>query len=157
MSKKIDKDFKLLQKNKKAYFNYEIVEDFECGIALVGTEVKSIREGRFSFGDSYIKIKKNSLILTGFTIQPYKNGSIFNHEPLRERNLLAHKQEVKKMRRKVEEKGMTLIVTQVYIKKNLIKVQVSLAKGKTTYDKKNTIKEKDMKKAMAREIKESFR
>ncbi len=151
------KDYKLLQKNKKAYFNYEIIEDFECGIALKGTEVKSMREGRFSFGDSYITIEGNLLKLIGFTIQPYKMGSHFNHESMATRFLLAHKQEIKKMKRKVDEKQMTLVPTKIYLKKNLIKVQVSLCKGKTTYDKKNAIKEKDMKKAMAREIKDRFK
>ena len=98
--------FKLIQKNKKAYFNYEIIEELECGMALVGTEVKSVRMGRVSFGDSYIVIKDGTLNLIGFTIQPYSHGSVFNHQGDRKRVLLAHKQEIKKFNRKHEKKKL---------------------------------------------------
>ncbi len=144
---------KLLLKNKKAFFNYEMVETIECGIALEGTEVKSMREGKFSFTDSYVVIEKNQLILLQFTIQPYKQGSIFNHEPERKRKLLAHKQEIKRLKRKVDEKGLTLVPTKVYLKNNLIKMEVGLAKGKALHDKKNVIKERDLKKDAKRELK----
>src|SRR3989339_1669456 len=133
---------KILQTNKKAYFNYEVVEDFECGVALQGTEVKSIRMSRFSFGDSYVKITAKGLVLVAMHISQYAHGSINNHEPERDRRLLVHKQEIKRMKRKVDEKGMTLVPTQVYLKGNLVKVRISLCRGKQEHDKRNTIKER---------------
>ena len=143
----------ILQTNKKAYFNYEVVEDFECGISLVGTEVKSIRANRFSFGDSYVKIVNNSLFLVSLHVSAYTNASIENHVIERERRLLAHKQEIKRMKRKVDEKGMTLIPTQVYMKGNLVKVRVSVCRGKQAHDKRNSIKERDVKRDIRRELK----
>ena len=144
---------KVLQTNKKAYLNYEVVEDFEAGISLQGSEVKSIRQGRFSFRDSYVKITDKGLILVSLHISRYKQSSIHNHDPDRDRQLLVHKQEIKKMRRQVEEKGMTLIPTQVYLKGNLIKVRVSLCRGKQAHDKRHAIKERDMKRDLRREMK----
>lgn len=148
---------KILQKNKKAYFNYEILENLECGIVLVGTEVKSIKAGKFSFKDSYVKIVKNSLILKEFAIQPYSMAANFNHEIDVPRTLLAHKSEIKRLQRKVKEKGFTLIPTLVYLKKNYIKVQVSVCRGKSNYDKKNVIKERDIKKQSQREMRDYFK
>lgn len=136
--------FKLIQKNKKAYFNYEIIEELECGIALQGTEVKSVRDGKCSFSDSYIIIKDMDLILIGFLIQPYTHGNIFNHKTDRKRQLLAHKQEIKKFQRRVNEKGFTLVPLEIYLKGNLIKMKIGLAKGKNVHDKKEAIKEKDL-------------
>lgn len=153
MSKLDNKDYKLLQKNRKAFFNYEIVETLECGISLVGTEVKSIREGRFSFTDSYVVIENGRLVLLQFTIQPYKQGSIFNHEPGRKRVLLAHKPEIKRLKRKVDEKGLALVPIKLYLKNNLVKVEIGLGKGKALHDKKNTIKERDLSRDAKREIK----
>ncbi len=144
---------KILQTNKKAYFNYEVVEDFECGIALQGTEVKSIRMSRFSFGDSYVKITAKGLVLVAMHISQYAHGSINNHEPERDRRLLVHKQEIKRMKRKVDEKGMTLVPTQVYLKGNLVKMRISLCRGKQEHDKRNTIKDRDMKRDLRRELK----
>ncbi|PKL29549.1 MAG: SsrA-binding protein [Spirochaetae bacterium HGW-Spirochaetae-2] len=144
---------KILQTNKKAYFNYEVVEDFECGVALQGTEVKSIRMSRFSFGDSYVKITAKGLVLVAMHISQYAHGSINNHEPERDRRLLVHKQEMKRMKRKVDEKGMTLVPTQVYLKGNLVKVRISLCRGKQEHDKRNTIKDRDMKRDLRRELK----
>lgn len=147
-------EIKTLQTNKKAYFNYEILEDLEAGIALAGTEVKSIRSGRFSFVDSYVKIENNEMVLIGFTIQPYDKGSIFNHVSDRNRRLLVHKQEIKRLRRKVEEKGLTLVPTKVYLKGNLVKVQVSLCRGKALHDKKEAIKERDINRQAQREARD---
>jgi SsrA-binding protein len=144
---------KLLNKNKKAFFNYEMVETLECGMSLEGTEVKSMREGRFSFTDSYVVIENGQLLLLQFTIQPYKQGSIFNHNPDRKRKLLAHKSEIKRLKRKVDEKGLTLVPTKVYLKNNIIKMEVGLARGKALHDKKNVIKERDLKKDAQRELK----
>ncbi len=145
--------YTLLQKNKKAFFNYEIVEDFECGIALEGTEVKSLRANRFSFGDSYVKIVNGSLILVSLHISAYSHASIQNHVIERDRRLLAHKSEIKRMKRKIDEKGMTLIPTKIYLKGNLVKVQISLCRGKQDHDKRNTIKERDVKRDIRREMK----
>ncbi|MBO7349043.1 MAG: SsrA-binding protein SmpB [Spirochaetales bacterium] len=147
-------EIKTLQTNKKAYFNYEVLEDLEAGIALAGTEVKSIRSGRFSFVDSYVKIENNEMVLIGFTIQPYDKGSIFNHVSDRNRRLLVHKQEIKRLRRKVEEKGLTLVPTKVYLKGNLVKVQVSLCRGKALHDKKEAIKERDINRQAQREARD---
>lgn len=145
---------KILQKNKKAFFNYELVESLECGIVLEGTEVKSIRGGKFSFGDSYVRITDGHLILKGFHISTYSFGSINNHEPDRDRVLLASRQEIKRLKRKVDEKSLTLIPTKVYFKGSLIKVEISLGRGKKLHDKRNTIKERDSKRDAQRAIKE---
>ncbi|MXI86171.1 SsrA-binding protein SmpB [Sphaerochaeta halotolerans] len=146
--------FKLLQKNKKAYFNYEVIEDLECGIALAGTEVKSLRGGRFSFSDSYVTVDKNGLTLVGLTIQPYTHGNINNHEPNRNRRLLAHKSEIKRLKRKVDEKGFTLVPTSIYLKGNLVKVQISLCRGKQLHDKRAVVKERDLNRDTRRELKQ---
>ncbi|MCQ2411711.1 MAG: SsrA-binding protein SmpB [Sphaerochaetaceae bacterium] len=147
-------EIKTLQTNKKAYFNYEVLEDLEAGMSLEGTEVKSLRAGRFSFTDSYVKIENGEMWLIGFTIQPYDKGSIFNHEPNRNRRLLVHKQETKRLRRKVEEKGLTLVPTKVYLKGNLMKMQVSLCRGKALHDKKDAIKERDLNRQAQRDARD---
>lgn len=147
-------DFKLIQKNKKAYFNYEIIEELECGMALVGTEVKSVREGKCSFSDSYIIVKDGQLVLIGFLIQPYSHGNIFNHQSDRKRSLLAHKQEIKKFQRKVNEKGFTLVPLEIYLRGNLVKMKIALARGKNVHDKKEAIKERDAKIDARRELRE---
>lgn len=146
--------FKPIQRNKKAFFNYEIVEKLECGISLSGTEVKSVREGKVSFGDSYIEADSKGLVLIGLTIQPYTFGNLNNHDPKRNRRLLAHKTEIKHLRRKVEERGFTLVPTEIYLKGNLVKVQIALCRGKNVRDKKETIKERDQQRAVRRELKE---
>ena len=146
--------FKPLQKNKKAYFNYEVIEDLECGISLAGTEVKSLREGRFSFSDSYVTVSDRALTLVGLTIQPYTHGNINNHEPTRNRRLLAHKSEIKRLKRKVDEKGFTLVPTSIYLKGNLVKVQVSLCRGKQLHDKRAAVKERDLNRDVRRELKQ---
>lgn len=147
-------NIKLIQKNKKAYFNYEMLEELECGMALVGTEVKSIREGKCSFSDSYVVIKNGELVLIGFLIQPYSHGNIFNHEASRNRKLLAHRIEIKKFQRKVNEKGLTIVPLEIYLKGNLVKMKIALARGKNVRDKKEAIKEKDMKIDARRQLKE---
>ncbi len=135
---------KILLINKKARFNFFIEETLECGIELQGTEVKSLRENRFSFGDAYARIKDGQLYLVGFHISPYPFGNLHNHEPERERKLLAHKEEIKKLRRKVEEKGFTLVPIKVYLKNGLIKVELGICRGKKLYDKRETIKQRDL-------------
>ena len=132
---------KLIQKNKKAFFNYEIIEELEVGISLVGTEVKSVREGKCSFSDSYIVPKNGSLMLIGFLIQPYTHGNIFNHKTDRTRRLLAHKMEIKKFTRKVNERGFTIVPLEIYLKGNV-------------RDKKEAIKERDMNRDTRRQLRE---
>lgn len=145
---------KLLQKNKKAFFNYEIIETMECGIALKGSEVKSLRKNAFSFTDAYVKFdKQDNLILEGFHIAAYSHGTIENHEPDRPRVLLAHSQEIKRLKRKVAERGFTLVPTKVYLKNSLIKVEIGLARGKKKHDKREAIKEKDLKRESDRAMK----
>lgn len=153
MAKTEKSEYKLCMTNRKAYFNYEVLEDIECGISLQGTEVKSIRANRFSFGDSYARIIDGSLFLIGLTIQPYATSGIFNHQPDRQRRLLVHKQEIKRLRRKIEEKGFTLVPTKVYFKGNLIKVQISLCRGKQLHDKRQAIKDRDLEREAQRELK----
>ena len=145
---------KLIQKNKKAYFNYEIIEELECGMALVGTEVKSIREGKCSFSDSYVICKNNTLTLIGFLIQPYTHGNIFNHQTDRKRTLLAHKREIKKFQRKVNERGLTIVPLEIYIKVNLVKMKIALARGKNVHDKKEAIKERDARIDQRRQLRD---
>ena len=152
---------KLIQKNNKAYFNYEILEELETGIALVGTEVKSVREGKCSFSDSYIVPKNGSLILIGFLIQPYSHGNIFNHKTDRnrvlldhKRRLLAHKQEIKKFTRKVNERGLTIVPLEIYLKGNLVKMKIALARGKNVRDKKDAIRERDLNRDARRQLRE---
>jgi SsrA-binding protein len=139
-----DEHVKLLLLNKKARFNFFIDETLECGIELQGTEVKSLRENRFSFGDSYARIKDGQLYLIGFHISPYPFGNLHNHEPERERKLLVHKEEIRKLRKKVEEKGFTLVPIKVYLKNGLIKVELGICRGKKLYDKRETIKQRDL-------------
>ena len=139
-----DTSVKLLLINKKARFNFFIDETLECGIELQGTEVKSLRENRFSFGDSYARIKDGQLYLVGFHISPYPFGNLHNHEPDRDRKLLVHKEEIRKLRKKVEEKGFTLVPIKVYLKNGLIKVELGICRGKKLYDKRETIKQRDL-------------
>lgn len=145
-------DIKILAVNKKARFLYYVDESMECGIALQGTEVKAMRNAMFSFTDAYAKIENDELLLQSFHISPYAFGNMFNHDPDRVRKLLVHKSEIKKLRRKVEQKGFTLIPLKFYLKKGLIKMELGICKGKDIRDKRNTIKDRDLKRDSAREI-----
>ena len=148
------KDRKEIQRNRKAFFNYEMIEELECGIELVGTEVKSVREGKCSFSDSYVIVKNGELMLVGFLIQPYSHGNIFNHKTDRTRRLLAHKEEIKKFERKVNEKGLTIVPISIYLKKNKVKMEIALARGKNVRDKKDAIKERDLQREARRTVRE---
>jgi SsrA-binding protein len=149
---------KIVASNKKAYFNYEIVESLEAGIALLGSEVKSIREGRVSLKDSYAEIKNGEVFLLHMNVSPYEQANIFNHEPLREKKLLLHRQEIKRLIGKIREKGYTLIPTKVILnEKGKVKVEVSLAKGKRTYEKKRAIKERELEREVRAELKRRVR
>ena len=132
-------------KNKKAYFNYFIEEEYEAGIALFGSEIKSVRLGSVNIKDSYVRIKNNEMYIINAYIAKYETGSIFNHDEYRERKLLLHKKEIIKISEKVSKEGYTLIPLKVYIKGNKAKVLVGLCKGKKLYDKRESMKEKDMK------------
>jgi SsrA-binding protein len=149
---------KIVASNKKAYFNYEIIESLEAGIALLGSEVKSIREGRVSLKDSFAEIKNGEVFLLHMNISPYEQANIFNHEPLREKKLLLHRQEIKRLIGKIREKGYTLIPTRVILNdRGKVKVEVSLAKGKRTYEKKRAIKERDLEREVRSELKKRLR
>lgn len=141
-------------RNKKARFNYEIVESFEAGITLKGTEVKSIRLKKVSIQESYAKIKSGEIFLVGMNIATYEMGNIFNHDPLRERKLLLHRHEIKRLIGKVHEKGFTLVPLRLYIKHGKVKVELGLGKGKAQYDKRKSIQQRDVERDLQREIKE---
>lgn len=143
---------KSLAVNKKARFNYSIDERMECGIELRGTEVKSMKAGKFSFTDAYGRIRDDELWLIGFHISPYEHGTIYNHDPDRDRRLLVHKQELKRLKRKVDERGFTLVPLRVYLKTGLVKVEMGLGKGKREVDKRETIKSRDVAREAEREI-----
>ena len=149
-------DSKTIAKNKKAFFNYTIVESLECGIELKGTEVKSLKEGKLSFSDSHVRIINFELILRGLHISPYTHGNIHNHDPERDRKLLAHKQEIKRIKRKVDEKGITLVPLKFYLKNGKVKVEIGLCKGKKAHDKRDSIKAKDLKREADREMRGKF-
>ena len=149
---------KSISVNKKAFFNYEIFESLEAGIALQGSEVKSIKEGRISLKDSYAEIKNSEVFLVQCHISPYEAANRFNHDPLRPRKLLLHRQEIKRLTGKIKEKGFTLVPTKVILNdKGRIKVEISLAKGKRVYEKKDVIKERDRDREMRRELKRARR
>ena len=147
---------KTLPYNRKARFNYTVLEKMECGISLVGTEVKSMREGRFNYTDSYVRIIDGELWLIGFHISEYKQGNLFNHDPDRKRRLLAHKQEIKRLRRKVDEKGYTLIPLQAYFKNGKIKLEIGICQGKKIHDKRKSIKDRDEKRSIERAFKQKL-
>ena len=149
---------KIIAKNKKAYFNYEILESLEAGISLMGSEVKSIREGRISLKESYAEIKGGEVFLTNCHISPYEASSRFNHEPLRERKLLLHRREIKRLIGKIKERGYTLVPTKVLISdQGKVKVEVSLAKGKRAYEKREAIRERDRERELRAELKKRWR
>ena len=144
---------KLIANNKKARHDYFIEDTYEAGIELFGTEVKSLRMGKCSIKESFIRIEKNEVILYGMHISPYEKGNIFNKDPLRSRKLLLHRQEINKIMGKLVTKGYTVVPLQVYLKGSLVKVEIALAKGKKLYDKREDIAKKDQKRESEREFK----
>ena len=153
MNKSSKEGIKILANNRKARYHYTVLDTLECGIELRGTEVKSMKNGQFSFSDSYAKIDKGELWLMEFHITPYDHGNQFNHEPGRARKLLIHKQEVKRLKRRVDEKGLTLVPLKFYLKRGLVKLEIGLCRGKKVYDKREEIKKQDLKRDQEREIK----
>lgn len=139
--------------NRKAKFEYEILDKFEAGIVLTGTEIKSVRNGNANIKDSYAIIKNGEVFLLNMFISEYKEGNIFNHEEDRTRKLLLHKKEILKLRDKLEVEGYTLVPLKIYFVKNKAKVLIGVAKGKKNYNKKETIKERDIKREMERNFK----
>lgn len=141
-----------IAQNKKARFDYEILDTFEAGIVLLGSEVKSIREKKVSLQEAYGKIVDMQLYLVGMNIATYERANRFNHEPMRERKLLLHKQEIKRLNGKLQEKGLALIPLKMYFKNGRVKVLLGLGKGKTKYDKRHTIQKRDADRELQREF-----
>ena len=144
---------KMIANNKKAYHDYFIEEKYEAGISLAGTEVKSLRMGKGSIKESYIRIENGEMMIYGFHISPYEKGNIFNRDPLRVRKLLVHRYEINKINGKIREKGYTLVPLQVYFKGSLVKVELGLARGKKLYDKRDDIAKKDQRRESERDFK----
>ena len=140
---------------KKAYHDFFILEKYEAGIELFGTEVKSIRMGKCSVKEAYVEIKDGEMLIVGMHISPYEKGNIFNKDPLRVRRLLLHKSEIRKLGGRNREKGFTLMPLQVYLKGSLVKVEIGLAKGKKLYDKRDDIAKKDARREAERDFKTS--
>ena len=145
--------FKLVANNKKAYHDYFIEEKYEAGVALHGTEVKSLRLGKCSIKEAFIRIERGEVFVYGMHVSPYEKGNIFNKDPLRVKKLLLHRQEINKMAGKIAEKGYTLVPLQVYFKDGLVKVEIGLAKGKKLYDKRQDIAKKDQRREAEKEFK----
>ena len=149
---------KLIANNKKVYHEYFLEEIYEAGIALHCTEVKSVRMGKCSIKESFVRIDKNGEVyIYGMHVTPYEKGNIFNKDPLRPKKLLLHKKEIQKLIGKIAEKGYTLVPVEVYLSNGLVKVQIALAKGKKLYDKRQDIAKKDMKREAQRDFKVNMR
>ncbi|MCI5953187.1 MAG: SsrA-binding protein SmpB [Lachnospiraceae bacterium] len=144
---------KLIANNKKAFHDYFIDETYEAGVALHGTEVKSMRMGKCSIKESFIRIENGEVFVYGMHVSPYEKGNIFNKDPLRVKKLLMHKYEINKLAGKIAEKGYTLVPLQVYFKEGKVKVEVGLARGKKLYDKREDIAKKDVRRETEREFK----
>ena len=136
---------KLVSNNKKAYHDYFIEEKYEAGISLAGTEVKSLRMGKCSLKESFIRVENGELFIYGMHISPYEKGNIFNKDPLRVRKLLLHRHEINRIAGQMTQKGYTIVPLQVYFKGSLVKVEIALARGKKLYDKRQDIAKKDMR------------
>lgn len=145
---------RLVAKNKKAFFNYEILESYEAGISLLGSEVKSIREGRISLKESYAEVREGEVFLLSCHISPYGPANRLNHNPLRERKLLLHRRQIKRLVGKIKERGYTLVPTKVLInERGKVKVEIGLAKGKRIHQKRDAIRERDRDREMQAELK----
>ena len=148
-----EKGSRLIANNKKAYHDYFIEETYEAGIALHGTEVKSLRMGKCSIKESFVRIENEEVYIYGMHISPYEKGNIFNRDPLRVKKLLLHKSDIRKMKGKIAEKGYTLVPLKVYFNRSLVKVEIGLAKGKKLYDKRQDIAKKDQRREAERDFK----
>ena len=149
---------KIVATNKTAYHNYEILESFEAGISLVGSEVKAIREGRISLKESYAEVRDGDIVLIKCHISPYEAANIFNHDPLRVRRLLLHKREIRRLTGKIRERGLTLVPTKVLFNdRGKVKIELGLARGKREYEKRDVLKKRDTDREIRAEIKKSLR
>ena len=148
---------KLIANNKKVYHDYFLDEKYETGVALAGTEVKSLRMGKCSIKEAFVRIENEEVWIYGMHISPYEKGNIFNKDPLRPKKLLMHKAEIRKLVGKIKEKGYTLVPVEVYFSGSLVKVEIALARGKKLYDKRADIAKKDQKREAARDLKVSLR
>ncbi len=144
---------KLVSNNKKAYHDYFIEEKYEAGISLAGTEVKSLRMGKCSLKESFIRVENGELFIYGMHISPYEKGNIFNKDPLRVRKLLLHRHEINRIAGHMTQKGYTIVPLQVYFKGSLVKVEIALARGKKLYDKRQDIAKKDMRREAEKDFK----
>lgn len=144
---------KTLAKNKKAFFDYEILETFEAGIQLTGTEVKSVKDGKMSIKEAFVKVIGSEIYLVNAHVPEYAQGNRYNHEPTRSRKLLMHRKQIDRLMGKIKEAGLTLVPIKVYQKDRLVKVEIALGKGKKTHDKRQAIKERDIQREMGRDFK----
>lgn len=147
-------NLKPVASNRKAYHEYFVLEKYEVGIELFGTEVKSLRAGKANLKDSYCEVEKGELFITGMHISPYENGNIFNKDPYRKRKLLMHKKEIRRLHQSVKEKGLTLIALSVYFKNGKAKLEIGLCKGKKLYDKRETAAKKSASREMDKTLKQ---
>ena len=147
---------KIIAKNRKARHNYHILSIHEAGIVLQGTEVKSVRENRLNFKDSYARVMDGELWLVGLHISPYEKGSVFNHDPVRSRKLLMHRREIDRLRRETDEKGLTLVPVAVYLKNGRVKVELGLAQGNQLHDKRDDKARRDAQREMERAMKKNL-
>ena len=150
------KGIKLIANNKKAFHDYFIEDTYETGIALAGTEVKSLRMGKCSIKESFIRVERGEVFIYGMHISPYEKGNIFNKDPLRVRKLLLHRYEINKIEGKLKEKGLTLVPLKVYFKDSLVKVEIGVARGKKLYDKRQDIAKKDQRREAERDYEETI-
>ena len=151
-------DYKTINiRNKRATFDYEILEEFVAGVVLVGTEIKSIRAGKCNLKDSYVEIRNGEAFVQGMHISPYEQGNIFNKDPLRPKKLLLHKAEIRKFLAKVMQKGYSIVPLQVYLKNGRVKVEIALARGKKLYDKRDDMAKKEAQRDIERSVKDRMR
>lgn len=150
-------NIKIIAQNKKARHEYFILEEYECGIELFGTEVKSIRQGKVNLADSYASVTDGEVWLKGVNISPFEKGNIFNRDPLRNRKLLMHKREILKIYQALKEQGLSLVPLKIYLKGSLVKVQIALVRGKKLYDKREDIAKRDAKRNIDRAVKNNSR
>ena len=147
---------KIVSQNKQAYHDYFILDTYEAGIELRGTEIKSVRKGSTNLKDAFIRIKNNEAFIENMHIAPYEQGNRFNHEPLRTRKLLLHKKQIRKLQKEVKENGLTIVPTKLYFNTSKLKVEIALARGKKLYDKRQDLKAKDAKRDVERALKNAY-
>lgn len=153
----MEKEIRLIAKNPNAYHNYNITDKIETGIVLFGTEIKSIRQGKVNLKDSYAIIRHGEVYVVGMNISPYENGNIFNKDPLRDRKLLLNRSEINKLIGLTKQKGYSLVPINLYFKKNLVKLELGIGKGKKLYDKRQDLAKKDAQRQIAINLKNNLR